>query len=107
MRRARAPGAAPTRWRAQAHPRPAGRATLVEQAPRVVVEKRRARATPRQAPFLEAEHEDDIEPARTGACKVEHGDAPGLVAAERTQRLAFEHRCDVLARNLAREGAPA
>ena len=68
------------------------RAALVEEAPRVVVEERRRRAAPRQAPLLEAEHEDDVEPARAGAREVEHGDAAGLVAAERAQRVALERR---------------
>src|SRR5581483_2999460 len=83
------------------------RAALVEQTARVVVEERRRRAAARQAPLLEPEHEDDVEASRARAREVEHGDAPGLVAAERPERVTIEHRDDVLPRELARQRAPA
>ena len=74
------------------------RAALVERATRVVVEKRRRRPAPRQAPLFQAEHEDRVETARTRPPQVEDSDASGLVALLRPQRLPLERRRDVLAR---------
>src|SRR5207237_1156611 len=49
-----------------------------ERAPPVVVEERRAAATSREAPLLQAEDERDVEAARAGAQEVEDGDPAGL-----------------------------
>ena len=46
-----------------------------EVAPEVVVEEGRGRVAPGEAPFLEAQQEDDVEGARTCTRVVEHGHA--------------------------------
>ena len=83
------------------------RASLVERAPRVVVEERRAAATARQAPLLQPEDEDGVEAARAGAQEVDHRDAPGVVAGAASQRGTLDRREHVLAAQLSAELAPA
>src|SRR5439155_17806637 len=49
-----------------------------ERPSTLVVEERRAAAAARQAPLLEPEGEDNVEPARAGAHEVEHRDLTRL-----------------------------
>ena len=74
---------------------------LVERATRVVVEERRAGGTARQAPLLQAEHEDRVEAARAGAPQVDHRDAAGVVPGPAPKHGTLDRRDDVLAAHLA------
>ena len=62
------------------------RAPLVERAPRVVVEERRAAAAPRQAPLLQPEHEDGVEAARARAKRSTTATRPASSPARRAKR---------------------
>ena len=63
-------------------------------APRVVVEERGWSVSPRKAPFLEPEQDDDVEVARSGPGVVENGDIACLACGERSNGRALERRDD-------------
>src|SRR5581483_2848217 len=82
-------------------------ATLVELSPRVLVEKRRAAAAPRQAPLLQPEHERRVETACPRAQEIDDRDTAGLVAALRPQGQALDRGEDVLPSERAGQLPPA
>ena len=73
------------------------RPTLVELTPRVVVEKRRAATSPRQAALLQPEHERRFEAPRARAQEIDDGNAADLVTPLRPEREPLDRGKNLLA----------
>ena len=78
----------------------------VELPPQVVAEERGRDPAPRQAPLLQAEHEDDVGASRPRAHEVEHDDAPTRRTGRRADRRTLERREDLVARRAAGQLRP-